>query len=138
VSLQLVVEVVWLLRPLLRWWLPHRPRRQGGRGGRSCYASSFRLRRWTAHVVDVKMSRPHPFGKGRGGGGILASEGAETLFFEPTSLKRGEGLTAGWRRAVGGELGWRGQGGGGRRMREDERISTVMRLMEASNSARRQ
>jgi len=53
------------------------------------------------------MSHPHPFGKGRGGGGgILASEGAEALFFEPTSVKRG--LRAGWQRAVGGELGWRG------------------------------
>ena len=43
----------------------------------------------------ASISRPHPFGKGRGGcSGVLASEGAEVLR-EPTSLNRGEGLISG-------------------------------------------
>jgi len=52
------------------------------------------------------MHRPHPFGKGRGAcGGILASEGADARFFEPTSLNRVEGLATGWLGVVGVELG---------------------------------
>jgi len=43
----------------------------------------------------VRLSRPHPFGKGRGGWGfILACEGAVVVEVEPTSLNGGEGLTA--------------------------------------------
>jgi len=55
------------------------------------------------------MSHPHPFGKGRGGGGgILASEGAEALFFEPTSVKRGEGSGLGG--SVQLAANWGGEG----------------------------
>jgi len=44
----------------------------------------------------VNLSRPHPFGKGRGGWVcILTCEGAAGLIVEPTSLKRGEGLASG-------------------------------------------
>jgi hypothetical protein len=55
--------------------------------------------------------------------------------FEPTSLNRGEGLAAGWLGAVGVELGERGRGGGGGRIRESEPKSTMMRLMAVLNSA---
>ena len=52
----------------------------------------------------VITSRPHPFGKGRGGcGSILACEGAGAMLTEPTSLNRGEGLATGWPVEVGGE-----------------------------------
>jgi len=80
--------------------------------------------------------RPTSLWKGRedGGGGILASEGADILFVEPTSLNGGEGLVAVCQRMVGGELVWgRRVGGGG--MREEARTSTVMRLMSILNSA---
>jgi len=41
------------------------------------------------------LRRPHPFGKGRGVSGCdLASEGADVMMVEPTSLNRGEGLVA--------------------------------------------
>ena len=33
--------------------------------------------------------------------------------FEPTSLKRGEGLIDGWLGVVEGEIGGKGEGGGG-------------------------
>ena len=49
--------------------------------------------------------------------------------FEPTSLKRGEGLRAGLLRAVRGELRWRSQAGGRGGMRGDEQISTMMGLI---------
>jgi len=40
-----------------------------------------RCRRGAARVADVKMSCPHPFGQGRGGGGgILASEELRRCF----------------------------------------------------------
>jgi hypothetical protein len=59
---------------------------------------------------QVDLSRPHPSGKGRGGcDGVGISEQIQVLALEPTSLKRGEGLTAGLYRAVEGEMGWRGQ-----------------------------
>ena len=41
------------------------------------------------------LRRLHPFGKGRGVSGCdLASEGADMMMVEPTSLNRGEGLVA--------------------------------------------
>jgi hypothetical protein len=44
----------------------------------------------------VSPSRPHPFGKGRGGSSSnLACEGAGAMLTEPTSLNRGEGLVTG-------------------------------------------
>jgi len=44
-------------------------------------------------IRRARLSRPHPFGKGRGDWGcILASEGVEAVEVEPTSLNRGEGL----------------------------------------------
>ena len=56
-------------------------------------------------------SHPHPFGKGRGSWGCnLASEGAETLLREPTSLNRGEGLMGGFFGVFGDNLWWEGQG----------------------------
>ena len=55
--------------------------------------------------------------------------------FEPTSLNRGEGLAAAWLGAVGVELGERGRGGSGGRMRGSEPKSTMMRLMAGLNSA---
>jgi hypothetical protein len=62
-----------------------------------------------------RLSRPHPFGKGRGGWDcILACEGAVAMEVEPTSLNRGEGLAAGWSGDVGGVQGeGEGEGGGG-------------------------
>ena len=69
--------------------------------------------RLAARVVDVKMSRPHPFGKGRGGCTCdLASEGVEAVLNEPTSLNRGEGLVAGLTGEVGGGEGERESDGG--------------------------
>jgi hypothetical protein len=87
----------------------------------------------------ARLSRPHPFGKGRGGWGcILASEGAEAVLKEPTSLNRGEGLVAGLTGEVGGVEG-EGEGEGGGEVvveeGENEQISTVMGLMSVSNSA---
>ena len=49
--------------------------------------------------------------------------------FEPTSLKRGEGLRAGSLCVVGGELKWQGRAGGRGGMRGDEQISTMMGLI---------
>ena len=49
--------------------------------------------------------------------------------FEPTSLKRGEGLGAGSLHAVEGELRWRGWAGGRGGMRGNEQISTVIGLI---------
>jgi hypothetical protein len=99
--------------------------------------SSPRRRRVATHlrrfggcfVLVARLSRPHPFGQGRGGCGcILAFEGA-ALSVEPTSLERGEGLVAksfvGLKASGGGE----GEGGDSGGMREDERKSTVMGLM---------
>ena len=61
-------------------------------------------------------SRPHPFGKGRGGcGSILTCEGAVTMLTEPTSLNRGEGLVTGSPGDVGGGVGASEGGGGWRR-----------------------
>jgi hypothetical protein len=61
-------------------------------------------------VVVIRIHErtcPHPFGKGRGGcGGVLASEGADVLFFEPTSLNIGEGLASGSLGMAGGEIWW--------------------------------
>jgi hypothetical protein len=69
--------------------------------------------RWAARVIEVKISRPHPFGKGRGGCTCdLASEGVEAVLNEPTSLNRGEGLVSGLMGEVGGREGER-EGGGG-------------------------
>ena len=49
-------------------------------------------------------SRPHPFGKGRGGKDcILACEGTEAMWMEPTSLSGREGLVAGSTDKVGVE-----------------------------------
>ena len=45
-------------------------------------------------------------------GCILASEGGQAILMEPTSLKRGEGLTAESKGADGGAEG-EGEGGGG-------------------------
>jgi len=56
------------------------------------------------------INRPHPFGKGRGGGGfVLASEGTAAVLIEPTSLSRGEGLVYGLLCEVGGDLWWGGR-----------------------------
>ena len=58
---------------------------------------------------------------------------------EPTSLNRGEGLATGWSGDVGGTKGeGEGESGGGEVVvdKENEQISTVMRLMCVSNSAR--
>ena len=61
----------------------------------------------------VITSRPHPFGKGRGGcGSILACEGARAMLTEPTSLNRGEGLVTGLTGEVGGGEGERESDGG--------------------------
>jgi hypothetical protein len=44
----------------------------------------------------VNLSRPHPSGQGRGGwSGVGGSECANAFVFEPTYLKRGEGLISG-------------------------------------------
>ena len=60
-------------------------------------------------ILVGRISRPHLFGKGRGGNGcILASEG-EVLSVEPTSLNREEGLVARWFRGLEGEWWWRRQ-----------------------------
>jgi len=51
---------------------------------------------------------------------------------EPTSLNRGEGLVTCLKVEVGSEVGGsegEGEGGGGGGRRENEQISTVMRLM---------
>ena len=64
----------------------------------------------------VSLSRPHPFGKGRGGcSSTLACEGAVTMLTEPTSLNRGEGLVTGSPDDVGGSVGASEGGGGWRR-----------------------
>ena len=63
-----------------------------------------------------------PLEKGKGGGFILASEGAMAVLMEPTSLNREEGLAAGLLGVFLGDLWWGvgGEGGrGGGRMRED-------------------
>jgi hypothetical protein len=53
----------------------------------------------------VTINNPHPFRKGRGSCScILASEGAEVLLVEPTSLNRGEGLIAEWLGVVEGKI----------------------------------
>jgi len=57
--------------------------------------------------------------KGRLGWDTLASEGAEVVLMEPTSLNRGEGLVAVLTCEVGGVEGKdEGEDGGGRRRRE--------------------
>ena len=67
----------------------------------------------------MSLSRPHPFGKGRGGcTGDLASEGVKAVLNEPTSLNRGEGLVAGLTGEVGGREGEREGGGGSGRKKE--------------------
>ena len=54
----------------------------------------------------TRLTRPHPFGKGRGGLGCnLACEGAEGVLKEPTSLIRGEGPGAVLTCEVGGVEG---------------------------------
>ena len=67
-----------------------------------------------------RPTRPHPFGKGRGGWGCnLACEGAEAVLIEPTSLNRGEGLVAGLTREAGSGKGKdEGEDGGGGGSRE--------------------
>ena len=53
----------------------------------------------------ANLSRPHPSGKGRGGcSGGWRFQG-DAVGFEPTSLKRGEGLTAGLSRVLEGRNG---------------------------------
>jgi len=67
----------------------------------------------------ARLSRPHPFRKGRGGcGNILACEGAGAILTEPTSLNRGEGLVTGLQATLEAmrtraevEEGWRRGGG---------------------------
>jgi len=57
---------------------------------------------------------------------------------EPTSLNRGEELVTCLKVEVGSEVGGsegESEGGGGGGRRENEQISTVMRLMYNSNSA---
>jgi hypothetical protein len=64
----------------------------------------------TKFSIELAWAGPHPFGKRRGGcSGVLASEGAEVLPFEPTSLSRGEGLATVGLFAIGGEMGWEGK-----------------------------
>jgi hypothetical protein len=71
-----------------------------------------------------RLSRPHPFEKGRGGcGSILACEGAVAASIEPTSLNIGEGLAVGSIGNVGSGLG-EGEGCGGEMVVEEgERVS---------------
>jgi hypothetical protein len=61
----------------------------------------------------ANLSRPHPYGKGRGGCSAVAiSERVQVFEVEPTSLKRGEGLISGLQGVVEGEMGDEGEGGG--------------------------
>jgi hypothetical protein len=96
----------------------------GGRGGGGC-----------SSIVagECEKTSPHPSGEGRGTGrswergGVARAQAV--VENQPTSLMRGEGLAAGWLRTVGSALGWRERGVGGGGVTEDERTSTVMRLM---------
>jgi hypothetical protein len=55
----------------------------------------------------VSLSHLHPSGKGRGGcSGVRACEWAEVIGFEPTSLKRGEGLVSGQMGVAESESTW--------------------------------
>ncbi len=47
-------------------------------------------------VLVGRISRPHPFGKWKGGGGCIPASEGEVLSVEPTSLNRQEGLVARW------------------------------------------
>ena len=56
---------------------------------------------------------PTSLGKGRGGcDGVGISGRIQAFGFEPTSLKRGEGLVSGLLRVFEGEMGGKGEGGG--------------------------
>jgi len=85
--------------------------------------SLFNGRGWGGMDRRASINHPHPFGKGRGGcidSSSLASEGAVAVSMEPTSLRRGEGLT---RRGSTVEVGSRegeGEGCGWRKVRVSE------------------
>jgi len=62
----------------------------------------------------ANLSRPHPYGKGRGRcSGVGISKQIQAFELEPTSLKRGEGLISVLKRVLEGEIGGEGEGGGG-------------------------
>ena len=59
-------------------------------------------------------NHPHPFGKGRGGCGLsLLLRWVVGFEFDPTSLKRGEGLFDKWLWVIESEMGECGGGGMG-------------------------
>jgi hypothetical protein len=61
----------------------------------------------------TNLNHPHPFGKGRGGcSGSRLSRVVVVFRFEPTSLKRGEGLASGLPRMLWTKCGGQGEGGG--------------------------
>ena len=84
--------------------------RDEGRGSlsqRTCGASHFLGSLLRVSFFHRATSRPHSFEKGRGGCNyVLASEGAEVVLVEPTSLRIGEGLASGSFHFIAGELGW--------------------------------
>jgi len=59
---------------------------------------------WTSHILcQACTSHPHPYGKWGGSCSCdLASEGAEAVIIQPTSLDRGEGLIYRFAGEVGG------------------------------------
>jgi hypothetical protein len=88
-------------------WIP--PLWSSGCRGFPCFAASCppsSLPHFPLLTHLLSPSRPHPFGKGRGGCACaLASEGAEAVLIEPTSLNRGEGLVTGFAGEFGGVEG---------------------------------